>query len=234
MSYILDALRRADAERSRRAAPDASDLASQVVTTPPSPDTNIPSPARRPSIPWLLAGLLVVSVALVIGWRIGGQTQTPGGERETTLATAQVAPDTAPVPTAIAEPAQASAAAPAPAPAAINEPPPPVLRPEPGIDEPLAPVASPLSAAATAPVEQPAQENAPSPAAPVRPAIAGQDPPVKITGSTYSDNPAHRMLIANGKVVQEGQEIEPGMTLEVITPHSAVINHRGSRFNVNY
>ena len=59
-------------------------------------------------------------------------------------------------------------------------------------------------------------------------------PPIKVTGVTYSDNPAHRMLIANGKVVLEGREIEPGLTLEVITPHSAVLNHRGSRYNINY
>ncbi len=42
------------------------------------------------------------------------------------------------------------------------------------------------------------------------------------------------MLIANGQVVKEGQELSPGLTLEVIGPRSAVFNHRGTRFNVNY
>jgi general secretion pathway protein B len=64
--------------------------------------------------------------------------------------------------------------------------------------------------------------------------MAGAPAGVKVTGSTYSDNPAHRMLIVNGKVVHEGQEVEPGLTLEVITPRSAVFNQNGSRFNVNY
>jgi general secretion pathway protein B len=57
---------------------------------------------------------------------------------------------------------------------------------------------------------------------------------LNVSGATYSDNPAHRMLIINGKVVAEGQEVEPGLVLEVITPRSAVLNRGGSRFNINY
>ena len=59
-------------------------------------------------------------------------------------------------------------------------------------------------------------------------------PPIQISGSAYSAHQAHRMLIANGQVVKEGQELAPGLTLEVIGPRSAVFNHRGTRFNVNY
>jgi general secretion pathway protein B len=55
-----------------------------------------------------------------------------------------------------------------------------------------------------------------------------------ISGATYSDNPAHRLLIVNGKVVQEGQEAAPGVTLEVIGPRSAVFNQGGTRFNINH
>ncbi|MFZ2827982.1 general secretion pathway protein GspB, partial [Hydrogenophaga sp.] len=73
-----------------------------------------------------------------------------------------------------------------------------------------------------------------APSAPVASGAPASAPPVKVTGATYSDNPAHRMLIVNGKIVMEGQQIEPGLTLEVITPHSAVLNHQGSRFNINY
>ncbi len=42
------------------------------------------------------------------------------------------------------------------------------------------------------------------------------------------------MLIANGQVIKEGQELSPGLTLEVIGPRSAVFNHGGTRFNINY
>ena len=59
-------------------------------------------------------------------------------------------------------------------------------------------------------------------------------PKVQISGSSYSANPEHRLLIANGQVVKEGQEVAPGLTLEVIGPRSAVFNHRGTRYNINY
>jgi general secretion pathway protein B len=61
-----------------------------------------------------------------------------------------------------------------------------------------------------------------------------QLPAVNISGSTYSQNPALRMLIANGKVVQEGQDIAPGLRLETIGPRSAVLNHQGLRYSIGY
>lgn len=59
-------------------------------------------------------------------------------------------------------------------------------------------------------------------------------PALAISGATYSDNPAHRLLIVNGKVVQEGQEVAPGVRLEAIGPRSAVFNQGGTRFNINH
>ncbi len=61
-----------------------------------------------------------------------------------------------------------------------------------------------------------------------------QLPPVSVNGSSYSVNPAHRILIVNGKVVQEGQEIAPGLTLERMGAHSAVLNHKGLRYSIGY
>jgi general secretion pathway protein B len=87
-----------------------------------------------------------------------------------------------------------------------------------------------------APTTATGQGNARGIAAPPSPAGSANSsgPPVQISGVTYSENRSHRMLIANGKVVHEGQEIEPGLTVEVISPRSAVLNHRGSRYNINY
>ena len=59
-------------------------------------------------------------------------------------------------------------------------------------------------------------------------------PEMAITGTAYSTNPAHRMLIINGKVVKEGQDVSPGLTLESIGERTAVFNQSGSRFNINY
>jgi general secretion pathway protein B len=57
---------------------------------------------------------------------------------------------------------------------------------------------------------------------------------VNVSGSTYSKNPALRMLIVNGKVLQEGQEISPGFKLETIGQRSAVLNHNGLRYSIGY
>ena len=61
-----------------------------------------------------------------------------------------------------------------------------------------------------------------------------QLPQLNVNGASYSANPAHRMLIVNGQVVREGQEVRPGLRLEVIGPRSAILNEGGRRFNLNY
>jgi general secretion pathway protein B len=59
-------------------------------------------------------------------------------------------------------------------------------------------------------------------------------PAVNVSGSTYSQNPGLRMLIVNGRVVQEGQDIAPGLRLETIGPRNAVLNHQGLRYSIGY
>lgn len=66
------------------------------------------------------------------------------------------------------------------------------------------------------------------------PEARAQLPQVSVSGSTYSKNPALRMLIVNGKVLQEGQEISPGFKLETIGQRSAVLNHNGLRYSIGY
>jgi len=61
-----------------------------------------------------------------------------------------------------------------------------------------------------------------------------QLPALKVNGASYSANPAHRMLIVNGAVQQEGAQIAAGLTLERIGPNQAVLNHNGLRFSVAY
>ncbi|WP_287469547.1 general secretion pathway protein GspB [Hydrogenophaga sp.] len=65
------------------------------------------------------------------------------------------------------------------------------------------------------------------------PARAGL-PALKVSGATYASNPALRMLIVDGKVLQEGQDIAPGLKLETIGPRAAVINHQGQRLRLTY
>ena len=66
------------------------------------------------------------------------------------------------------------------------------------------------------------------------PEVRAQLPAVSVSGATYSKDAAVRMLIVNGKVVQEGQEIAPGLKLESIGQRSAVLNHQGLRYSIGY
>ena len=59
-------------------------------------------------------------------------------------------------------------------------------------------------------------------------------PKVVISGSTYSDNPAYRMLIINGEVFREGEKPAPDLQLEQIRAKAAVLNFKGLRYSVGY
>ena len=243
MSYILDALQRAEAERERGHVPG---LKSQLV--PPARRERATATLR----PWhAVLGLALVFVMLGIWWWAGSGEVAPAAS--------------APV---IQQPEAAVVAAPAPAaplPASTNipertapQPVQPILAPP--RPAPVAPAAAPVAAPAApaapakgatpaAAAAPPAAPSTPPPTPPSKPAptnktvpsfgeltaeARAQLPAVNVSGSTFSQNPALRMLIANGKVVQEGQDIVPGLRLETIGPRSAVLNHQGLRYSIGY
>ena len=96
---------------------------------------------------------------------------------------------------------------------------------------PPSPSKTQLPATGKPTVTAPQAPRKPSP--PLGSSRTGQ-PAIEISGTSYSANPSLRMLIANGKVIKEGQELSPGLTLEAIGPRTAVFNQGGTRFNVNY
>jgi general secretion pathway protein B len=59
-------------------------------------------------------------------------------------------------------------------------------------------------------------------------------PKLAITGGVHSENPAQRMLVVGGKVVNEGAELAPGVVLDQIRPRSAVLKFRGWKYSVGY
>ena len=46
---------------------------------------------------------------------------------------------------------------------------------------------------------------------------------------SYSDKPAMRFAMVNGKMVREGEFIKPGLKVEEILPNSVVFNARGEK-----
>jgi general secretion pathway protein B len=120
MSYILDALRKADAERDRDAVPDlnAQPLAAQ---TPP---LDLPAPARSP-FGWLAAGV-ALALAAVLAWQWMKAEPAPVVAQPPPAPPAAPTPvtRTAPAPAPVPQTAAASPPRPATKPPAAAAPPP--------------------------------------------------------------------------------------------------------------
>jgi general secretion pathway protein B len=233
MSYILDALRRADAERER-------DPARGIHAQP-----NAPEPAHRASshATWAWGGaVLAAALAATYAW-----WPRPPQVVVTTMATPpQPAPVVLPVAVALAPVAPqapvaaAAPVAPHPRPAArpVNATT-PVTAPALAASAPPANPAAPAGAASTPVTASPVAASGSSGgriyAVSELPADVQRElPKLAISGGVHSDNPAQRMLIVDGQVMFEGAELAPGVVLEQIRAKSAVLRFRGWRYSVAY
>lgn len=251
MSYILDALKRADTERERErgAVPGlhSQNLPGGTLGRD-RPRTN-----KRPASNRLLSGGALLSALLLAyaGWHFFGPTSP--NTSNLVQGTVDIAPTAPPATPPREDPPAVQATNPAP-PLAARPPELPILAPPPPAPPAPPPVASAPSSASparspagtpvpatSAPTLNAPTAPTPSPAtAPVRrfaelPAdFRARLPQVNVSGSTYSSNPAQRTLIANGKMVQEGDEIAPGLKLESIGPRNAVLSYEGTRYSIGY
>lgn len=220
MSYILDALKRADAERERERG-TVPGLHARPVSSLAAP------PAYRlPRRVWMaVAAALVLAGAAAAGlWA----WQTPTAA--TRLAAVEPAMPKPPAPAALTLPAAALAQpAPVPAPKTAQ----PASRP--------APSARAL-AIAPPPKVKPDLVARPAPGPAVLPAVRSfgdlpadlrrQIPALAITGSVYSKNPDQRLLLVNNQVLPQGSVVAPEVTLEEIQAKGSVFSFRGTRFRV--
>lgn len=215
MSYVLEALRRAEAERHRGQVPglDAQPL--------PAPEAGTGSAGVRDARwRWLAIGLVL---ALATGGTWWWMQPTAPPTRDNAAA-----PPAAP-----------------PHAASRTTPPPIATRPAPPLAVAVAPrPPEPLpSAVPPAPVERPAAASG-RPASAAEPrvprlqdlpeATRRQIPPMGFGGATDSTEPSARMLIINGQVFREGDEPVPGLTLERITLRGARFRWQDQRFEVSY
>ena len=233
MSYILDALRRADAERERD---PGRGIHAQPVALPTESARRIPLWifALGAGLVLLVAGALLLRPSPRVALDLGMPPPNAPVPKQ-----AQAAPPPKPVAAEVSPPAPPPlpVAEPAPAPAPERQAERPVVK---------APVAA--ATAKAVPPNTPAAAPAPAPAVEA-PAAAGDRvlafselppevqrelPKLQISGGVHSDNPAQRMLIVGGQVVTEGHEAAPGVLLEQIRPKSAVLKFRGYRYSVQY
>jgi general secretion pathway protein B len=220
MSYILEALKKAQAERQLGNAP--------TIHAPHLHHAAPRLPAvKRSGVLALAAGAAVVAAA---GWFAWSQRApapvavlTPPAPVAPAAAPAVANPVPVPVPVAVPVPEPvAPVASPAPAAVARVEP---VVRPR----KAAVPAAPVVPAAAPAPAEENIRFAKDLPLE-----IQQQLPRVGFGGYMYSDNAADRLVLVDKTLRHEGEEIAPGLMLEKLLPKGAVLNYRGTRYRVGF
>jgi general secretion pathway protein B len=238
MSYILDALKRADIERERGATPGL-----HTRHQPPSGLPSNPGVTKRSVTIGLLSGLVLA--ALVTGvwiWR-----------------TTQITPATATLPpNAVAAASTPTAQAPVTTQPAVT-PPISLIASVPIASVQIAPVT--IAPVTKAPVLTPplsmAEKVAPPPATQVSALavthinavaaksasvvllfddlpqdIRSQIPKITITGTVDADSPNQQLLLVNNLVLSQGNLVAPEVKLEEIQTSSSVFSFRGTRFRI--
>ena len=214
MSYILDALRRSQAERERGQVPGLDARPAAVAGLP----------ADAPGARW--RGVALVAAAGAVGvltlwWWL--------------RAAPPAAPAVVGVPAGDAEPVVASAppAARAVLPVVVSAP----VAPAAPTADAASPPRPPGPAVAAAPSTTPSRP-APLPAAAaptattlaaLTPAQRRDWPTLVLGGSIWSDSALSRFVIVNGQVVREGEAAAPGVVVERIGPKAVWLRWRDLR-----
>lgn len=209
MSYILDALRKADAQRER----DASrGIHAQAAAMGPAV-SQADSGSRTGCFAMVAATGVIAAVA---GWYLTRSEPAPIAPAAAVVFTPQM-------------PVAATT---------ISPPPPAPVAPPPMVPAPVQARETAFTARGTAMPSTAAAPVALAASAPLAAPIAGGLPPdaprIAISGGVYSPNPAQRMLIVNGQVFNEGSEVAPGVKVEAIQQRTAVLGFRGARYTVAY
>ncbi len=211
MSYILDALRKADAQRARD---PARGIHAQADVTVPGT-----AAASRRWTRWIWGAVAFVILAAAV-WLWSGADDAAAPPVVAVAPAPRVAVVTAPAVVVLPPPPVVVAAPAAPVIAAARAP----VTAAPA----AAPGSTPTPAPVLAPVPVPAADRTYSLAdlpADVRQAL----PKFTVSGGVYSENVAQRMLVVNGQVFNEGSEIAPGVVLEQIRARTALLKFRGLR-----
>ncbi len=242
MSYILEALKKAEQKREQE----------QVQPFVGFGSTSAAAQKKRRWWPYVLTGALALNAGIMV-WSTGlwqDDDRTPATEREasTPAPSAPAAAKTLPRAVVIPAPAQHG-------PVRAREEERQISRALPGRQAQVAgnstsPIARQDAPQAVLPVpaKTPAENIPPKEMAPVperRPpkdrvfalselpgAIKSGLPQFKISGHAYAPEPQMRVVRINEKILQEGQDLSPGMKIEEIVPSGVIMTYQGYRFRV--
>ncbi|HEY8027771.1 MAG TPA: general secretion pathway protein GspB [Burkholderiaceae bacterium] len=246
MSYILDALKKAESERNLGAVPTVHASVAKGMAQ------SSERPLWRMALPWIL--VLLMGCALLLGvlflhpWakapveKVDPTANAQGNQQ----AEAERKPEqSAPSPAASITPAaQDVPVAPA---LAIQKAEKPIDKP---VGKTVAPVENRQPETVRSNAAKPLASNAPQqqspPETPVTeeesvgaiqdlpPNIQRELPQVSVNGYIYAKNPADRSVLINKRLMHEGETIAPDLVLEKMTPKGAVLNFKGYRYRIAY
>jgi general secretion pathway protein B len=208
MSYVLEALKRADAQRERGQVPG---LNAQPADLPPL-DDSVPAARRAPGLLLAAAGILLVVLLGAWWW----------SRPAPVVVTSASAPAPAPAPAqspVVAPPAPAEAVAPPVEPLRVTP------KPAPAPPAPAVAAAPKADVAASSPGRITPLRELPE-------ATRRELPQLVIGGSMYSAQPSQRLVILNGQVFHEGAQVGPDLVVEQIRPKSVVLRFRQQRYEM--
>jgi general secretion pathway protein B len=207
MSYILEALKKSQAERQLGSSPTLHAMPVGGVVQ------DAAAARRRPL--WIgLAAIATVAALAAGAWHFNAPDTRPAAPQKVVVAPAPV-----PVPVVVPPPVPPLAVVPSSSPVPVQKP--VIARPAP----------APVQAAAPA---APAEEEKLQTLRELPEAIQRTVPPITFGGYMYSKNPADRLLLIDKTLRHEGEEVAPGLVLEKLLPKAAVMNYKGYRYRVPY
>ena len=207
MSFILDALKKSEAERKRQDAPGIA---------------SIPAPTENSSGSkwiWIIAGLLTVNVVVLTGvvLRPGAEPETEQPAVIQSATREQAEPQTAPNPVPTASAGDSGAA---PLPQSIASPTSSTMSDAAPRVENVSPVAA---AAQTGPSELPTFDE-------LRTAGRLQLPDLHVDIHVYSGQSADRFVFVNMTKYRENEKLSEGPVVTRITPDGAELDYMGTAF----
>lgn len=212
MSYILEALKKAEAERNTGGIPNPA-IAPSVLRSAALPGTS-----RH--IPWSWLALATAAGALVAAIWLRPAAR----------------PETAAVPAVPAAPAVAAVeTAPAPSVTALPEGPADAVhesapvKQEAHEEKPAKTKNARKATVKKTPATEPIATLAELPGA-----IQQQIPALKVGGYIYSANQADRSVLINGRLLREGDEVAPGLILEQMQRNGMVLSYKGYHYRRGY
>lgn len=247
MSYILEALKKAERQRRLGQAPD---IYAPAIADAAAAGAGGRTKGNRRRWPFAAALLLAAGASIWFGlWNAGPhqpEKPAPGpaashAVQDMQAPLASAAPDSALAAPHISDPSDpsgSSARKPAEHARAMQKEaqkktrpaPKPAGKPKTGQPEGDTAHAGRRASAAAAFAEEahlPTQHELPE-------NLRQQIPAMAVNGYIYANNPADRSIVINNRLLHEGEQLMPGLVLEKMKPKEAIMNYKGFRYRLLY